>query len=106
MNGRFDTLNMGCIVEPNSSVEYVAFMFYGHTFMVHKQDAWIGCLGVVLGFVAIEVVTQPCTLVAFGPIDKLGHRFPGKIINATKVILPIVLVQLEVEQKIHAHLNI
>jgi len=99
---------MGCIVEPNSSVEYVAFMFYGHTFMVHKQDAWIGCLGVVLGFVAIEVVTQPCTLVAFGPIDKLGHNFLGtfKIINATKVILPIVLVQLEVEQKIHAHLNI
>jgi hypothetical protein len=26
--------------------------------------------------------------------------------NATKVILPIVLVQLEVEQKIQAHLNI
>jgi hypothetical protein len=65
-------------------------------------------LVVVLGSIAIEVVTQPCTLVAFGLIDKLEHRFPGtfKIMNATKVILPIVLVQLEVEQKIQAHLNI
>ncbi len=92
---------MGCIVEPSSSVECVAFMFYGHTFMVHKQDAWIGCLGVVLGSVAIEVVTKPCTLVAFGLIDKLEHRFPStlKIMNATRVILLIVLVQLEVEQK-------
>jgi len=68
----------------------------------------IGCLAVVLVSVVIEVVTQPCTLVVFGLVDKLEHRFRGtfKIMNATKVILPIVLVQLEVEQKIQAHLNI
>jgi hypothetical protein len=36
LSGTFHTQNMGCIVELNSSVDYVTFMFYGRTFMVHK----------------------------------------------------------------------
>jgi hypothetical protein len=47
LSGTFHTLNMGCIVELNSSVEYVTFMFYGHTFMVHKWDTLIKGLCVI-----------------------------------------------------------
>jgi len=47
LSGTFHTRNMGCIVKPSSSVEYVTFMFYGRIFMVHKWDTLIKSLCVI-----------------------------------------------------------
>jgi hypothetical protein len=64
-----------------------------------------------LGSVVVEVVTQPCTLVVFGLIDKLEHRFPTlELMNAIRAINLQYWCNLKLNKNIwtnvQAHLNI
>ncbi len=103
---------MPCIrvIEPTSRIEYVAFRFFGHTYMQYKCCTLMGVLSWVSRvdwLVVVEEVKKQCSSATQRLIEELDQRFPSQeIMNATDIIYPQFWLQPKAKHDFLAQVNI